>query len=984
MNKIIGFSVKHPVSVLMILASVLLWSCIALKLIPLDFLPKIEDRFLLVSAEYESLSAIQMKKLVTLPLEDCVASIKGIKNISSVTRDSLSLIKIELHWGSDIDLALSECNQLIDQCYESLPEGCSKPNVRIFSPYSTENIRIAVISKEQNLEMARYLSVNDFKQKFQRLKGVASVNVYGGEITEIQIEADKEKIESFGLKLESLGQIIVNSNFEYPGGTITEGSTVFSFKTDGTVKKIEDFAQIPLFAHNGKSLKLGDVTQIKRKIEEKKSFFMYNGQECVCIGINKKNDASPISLSRDVKKLLNELELFYGADFDFAIICDSSEQLKESFVQLLASLFTGLCITIFILLVFFKHLNFAFLTASVMPLSILFSILCLKICGKSLNLISISGIAIGLGMVVDPVTVLIENFLFNLKNASSRDSLNIENLVLKSTQEVSLSSTGSALTTIVVFIPFFFLPALTGKLFADLAVSIIASIGFSCLLSLSYAPGVLVLLFRGKNSKEILKKESLNINFIEEKYSKFLALLIKKPSIAVYSICLVILAGCIFAKSLKFEMLPSVYSKNICAEIFFEESSSPEFLEKNAKYLNSLLSDNKNIVSFSVEGGLEKNDYEKLVQSDIRSERIFINCLVKNVKEANKFFNEIFENSGLKVNVSGEKNLLEKILDTNTDSVLICAETDELLKQKLSALNITDFSPDSVITQKIFEVDRSVCAKFNLSASAVALTAKSILEGENSGAFYKDGEKIKVRLKYPSSSVSSIHDLLNFVTFSNESAIPLKSLGVLKTKSVENVFYRFNRLEAKNVFLTQSLQNEKYVQNPDAENLKELKQNTVVLLFIVILLLYCVMGVQFESFTIPLFMLLALPPAFSGAFLFLFICAQTLNINSVIALVVLFGTSVNSAIILWENIKAAPQLKAETLCLCCKQKLRSILITNLTSALALFPFAIDPLHKNSQSSMAVAICGGLIFSFVIVLFVVPVILFRFLSKKNNS
>ncbi len=984
MNKIIGFSVRHPVSVLMILASVLLWSCIALKLIPLDFLPKIEDRFLLVSAEYESLSAIQMKKLVTLPLEDCVASIKGIKNISSVTRDSLSLIKIELHWGSDIDLALSECNQLIDQCYESLPEGCSKPNVRIFSPYSTENIRIAVISKEQNLEMAHYLSVNDFKQKFQRLKGVASVNVYGGEITEIQIEADKEKIESFGLKLETLGQIIVNSNFEYPGGTITEGSTVFSFKTDGTVKKIEDFAQIPLFALNGKSLKLGDVAQIKRKIEEKKSFFMYNGQECVCIGINKKNDASPISLSRDVKKLLSELELFYGADFDFAIICDSSEQLKESFVQLLASLFTGLCITIFILLVFFKHLKFAFLTASVMPLSILFSILCLKICGKSLNLISISGIAIGLGMVVDPVTVLIENFLFNLKNASSSDGLNIENLVLKSTQEVSLSSTGSALTTIVVFIPFFFLPALTGKLFVDLAVSIISSIGFSCLLSLSYAPGVLVLLFRGKNPKEILKKESLNINFIEEKYSKFLALLIKKPSIAVYSLCLVIIAGCIFAKSLKFEMLPSVYSKNICAEIFFEESSSPEFLEKNAKYLNSLLSVNKNIVSFSVEGGLEKNDYEKLVQSDIRSERIFINCLVKNVKEANKFFNEIFENSGLKVNVSGEKNLLEKILDTNTDSVLICAENDELLKQKLSALNITDFSPDSVITQKIFEVDRSVCAKFNLSASDVALTAKSILEGENSGAFYKDGEKIKVRLKYPSSSVSSVLDLLNFVTFSNESAIPLKSLGVLKTKSVENVFYRFNRLEAKNTFLTQNLQNEKYVQNPDAENLKELKQNTVVLLFIVILLLYCVMGAQFESFTIPLFMLLALPPAFSGTFLFLFICAQTLNINSVIALVVLFGTSVNSAIILWENIKAVPQLTAKTLCLCCKQKLRSILITNLTSALALLPFAIDPLHKNSQSSMAVAICGGLIFSFIIVLFVVPVILFRFLSKKNNS
>lgn len=986
MNKLIIFSVKHPVSVLMMLVSVLLCAFIALKLIPLDFLPQIEDRFLLVSAEYENLSAVQMKKLVTLPVEDCVASVKGIKNVSSVTRDSLSLVKIELHWGNNIDLALSECKQLLDQCYESLPAGCSKPEVRIFNPYDSENIRIALISKRQNLENARYLAVNEFKQKFQRLKGVASVNVYGGEIAEIQIIADKQKLESFGLNLESISQIVTNSNFEYPGGTITEGFDVFSFKTDGTVKTIEEFAQIPLFALNGNSLKLGDVAEVKKGIEEKKSFFTYNGRECICLGVNKKNDSSPIALSFEVKKLLSELNSFYATDFEFVIISDFSEQLKESFIQLLTSLFAGLAITIFILLVFFKQLEFALLTASVMPLSILFSILCLKICGKSLNLISISGIAIGLGMVVDPVTVLIENFLFNLKNCSKEDEQNIEKIVLKSTEQVSLSSTGSSLTTIVVFIPFFFLPALTGKLFVDLAIAIIASIGFSCLLSLSYAPSVLVLLFRGKNCKEILKKESLKLDFIEEKYSKILVNLVKKPSLAIYSLFFVMIAGCIFAKSLKFEMMPSVYSKNICAEIFFEENSSPELLEKNADYLNSLLRKNKNIISFSIEGGLEKNDYEKLIQSEIRSERLFVNCLVKNVKSAKEFFNEIFENSELKVNISSGKGLLEKILGTNTRSVLICAENDELLKEKLIELNVKDFFPDSVITQKVFEVDRSVCAKYNLSASNVALTAKSILEGETSGDFYKDGEKINVRLKYPPASVSSISDLLNFLTFNTENAIPLGSLGELKSKSAENVFFRFNRLEAKTAFLPENLQssqNSQNVLNPESENLIELKQNTIILLFIVVLLLYCVMGAQFESFTIPLFMLLALPPAFTGAFLFLFVCGQTLNINSVIALVVLFGTSVNSAIILWENIREENQLSVHTLCQRCKQKLRSILITNLTSALALLPFAIDPLHKNSQSSMAIAICGGLIFSFFIVLFVVPVILFKFSVKKDN-
>ena len=979
MQNFIKFSIKHPVSVLMILLTFIICSFIALNLIQIDYLPKFQDRFLLISAEYNGIPAEQMKKLVTKQLEDSAASIKGLKNITSVTRDGLSLIQVELRWNTDPEFALTETRQIIDQCYEILPTGCSKPNVKIFNPYSNESAKIVIIPKDGNLEYARYLTKNSFKPSIQRLNGIASVTLSGGETSEVQIIVDKIKAESLGLQLSSIAQIIRYSNFEYPSGNIQEGNKEFIFKTDGLIKNIEEISDIPVSAEEDKLIKLSDFATVQYGKEERETFFTFNGNECISLSIIKKSDTSPLTVSKELKSLLSELNEMYGSDFEFKLISDLSTQLIDSIKQLILSLLIGSLITVIILVIFFRKLIIAFLVASIMPLSILSAILVLTIFNRSLNIISISGIAIGIGMVIDASIVLIENFYSKIKLLNNE---NYETIVYESTKEVSLSSVGSALTTIIVFIPFFFLSGLTGKLFLDLAIAVITSISFSCILSLSYIPSVLILLCKHQCN---FSNKIISLKIIENKYHSFLQKILHNIKIIPIILITILLSGFALIKVLKIEMMPKTYSPYITAEIFFDETSTFNSLIENTKYFTSKIADNKNFIWYTVEGGIETDSYNILIDPKQHKERLLINCKVKNIEEAVTFFEAILKSENITYNIYNNKNILEQILDLNVSKNIICSENENDLKNVLKKFNPSNIYPDSIVKEYVFEPNRNICARYNISASQGAQTAFEILEGCDAGIFYKDGKKINIKVKYPDATFTNKQQVLQTMVSTNESSIPLGLLGNLVYKDNEKIFYRYNRCEAKISEDTNLLNfiNTKEIINPNQETINELIKNSCLLIIIVILLLYCIMGAQFESFTIPVLMMFALPPAFTGAFLFLLIFNQTININSIIALVVLFGTSVNNSIIIYENIKDEKIINIDNVCNASTQKFRSILITTLTSICALIPFSIDPLHKNAQSSMSIAIIGGLLFSFIIVLITVPAILYKNLKKKNE-
>lgn len=981
MKQLISFSVKHPISILMAVLASVICGCISIRLIPVDFLPQLSDRYLLVTSDFTGIPAEEMRRLVTIPVEDAFSSLKGIKDITSVTRDSLSLIQIELHWGTDAEMALTESREIIDACYETLPTGCSKPDVQIFDPVKEDTLTIAVEPIDGDMEYCRYIADTDFRPRFLRINGVGAVSVTGGEKEQIQVILDKTKTESHRLTLQNVADTLSSTNFEYPAGTLREGEKEIVFKTSGLYKNIEDISATPLQYNDGGMLRISDIGTVKEGREDKKTFFLYNGKECVRLGIHKKNDASPLSVSSSIRSEITVLQSLYGTNYRFEIVNDQSAQIKNSLFMLIISAAAGIVITMIILLFFFRSGKMAFIVSGIIPLCIVFSVLVLTISGKSINILSLSGIAVGIGMVIDPGTVVLEN-IQNIRRKFRGTEL--QECIIQGTSEVSMSSAGSSLTTIIVFLPFFFLHGLLGELFGDMAVAVIASVSVSCLLSLTYIPALYFLM----TNKDRNVPTGMSISRLEQKYSEKLAVVIKKRWVIplILSLCVGMGTAAIFF--LKIELLPKTYSNVISGDIQFPDGITVQKMQNDAEYIYKTLQNNNFISGVQISGGIDNNDYKILSDPAQRKEMIHFSCITTDRKRAEENLTSLFNSTTLKFTINKEQDLLSQLLAVDSDSYIVSGTTPEEVREKAIALTkkTSCIEPYDIITEQVFTPDRAACARFSISALYTAQLAYNTLEGVRASSFYRKGREIPVYIKFSGTENSDTSALADTAVLLENSYIPLRTLGSIHTAQNEKILYRYNRKDAKHI--TPPFTSESEVRNNSISlremQLSELFGNASLLLVVILLLLYCIMGAQFESFSIPLYMIISLPPAFSGAFIFLILFHQTININSVIALVVLFGTAVNNAILLYESCSLQSVICDETIINACTKKLRAILITTTTTICALIPFAIDPLHKNSQSSMAVAIIGGLLLSLIIVLFVLPPVLSTALKRRSKK
>lgn len=977
------------------LTAVILLGILCTFIIPVDFLPAISSRNLLVAAEYPGISAADMRSMVTIPLEDAFASLRGLKSAVSVSRDGLSLLSLELHWGQDIDMALTESRELIDLCYETLPSGCAKPVVLRNDAGEKDTLTIAVIPLDGDLRYGRRIAETDIKPRFQRLSGIAQVRVSGGEKEEIQVRFRRSELESRHLTLQSAADIISSSNFEYPAGTIREGERELSVKTSGLYTSLDEIKSTPLAYNEGGLLRVEDIADTVRTSAEGESFFLYNGLECIRIGIQKKTEASPLEVSRLAKEEIEILKNIYGAWYEFEIISNTADSIVESLVSLLFSALAALLAAGIVVYVFLKSIRFSIVIALIIPISAAFSIIALSICGESLNIMSLSGIAIGIGMVIDAGTVAIENIQRALNSAGKDPGETLmEEIITNAANGVALSNFGSTLTTVIVFIPVFFIGGLLGELFSCLAIAVIASISSSCLLSFTYVPALCMI------TKGIKKKENSNTAFIgiaEKKYESLLKRIFARKWYALIPLGLCLITGVISLAFIRYQLLPEIRTKTIGWEIPFPPDTGLPAMLAQAQEITGILQQEQYINSIEISAGLEHDDFPTLARPGEYGEKLRITASLGIPAEAGiEKIRAIFEGSGLTPVFNKQQDTLSQLLEISADTSIVRGDSPERLTSLTEGLTEkgAEIIPRLTRTESVFTPNRLAGARFSVSARYMAAVARDALEGVFAVSYYEKGREIPLRVLFRSEDIASIEDLENTMVPLEEDQVPLRILGSITGEIREQVLYRYNRRDAKEIRFpvsTDIIPAEQMegcdLVSPGTTELNEMIRSGLLLLMVTILLLYLTMGAQFESFIIPLLLLISLPPAFSGAFLFLLISDNSMNINSIIALVILFGISINNSILLYESCispKAMGRnIDRKSIIDSCRNKLQAILITNTTTIIALIPFAIDPLHINAQTSLSIAVIGGLLFSTILVLTVVPVCFLYVLPEQKN-
>ncbi|MDR1024594.1 MAG: efflux RND transporter permease subunit, partial [Treponema sp.] len=1005
-RNLIAFSARHPLSILSALAGLALLGLASAFVIPLDFLPIMEERVLIVSTEYPAVTAEEIRSMVTIPLEDAFASLGGLKSLSSVSREGLSLLKIELHWGTDTDLALAECREIIDICYEGLPSLCSKPKVSRESGSGGDTITIILVPLDSDLRNARHIALTDIKPRLQRLSGAAIVTVSGGEQEEIQVNFQKHGLESRGLSLSAAAQIIAASNFEYPGGTITEGDREYTVKTSGLYRNLEEIRETPLAWDQGGLLRVEDIAEVSREAGKQESFFLYRSadagiprtMDCVRIGVRKRQDAAPIPLSLRVRREIETLKTLYSG-YHFEIAGDLSTQIVESLQSLLFSALVAIFSAAAVVFFFLKSVKLSLVITGIIPLSALFSVLSLGITGRSLNLMSLSGIAIGIGMVIDAGTVAIEQVDGEIKAAGgigSGDSW--PEPVIRGVDAVALSAGASAVSTVIVFIPVFFIPGLLGELFGDMALAVISSISFSCILSFTYIPALVSLLKPSHNRAAGGRADRLSKS-LEKRYRGILRRFFRKPQYALIPLGLCLVIGALSLGLSEFTLLPELPSPSISWELNFAPGTSLEKMRRVALELSRGLENIPAISALEISAGLDKEDYPRLADpGEIAEKLVFTGHLREKAETVRNFIENHFEGTPYKPVFLRGQDLLSQALDIGGTEILVRSEGLEETRAKaeavLQALTSEtpdrpggepaqrDYLPHVIQSSPAFVPDRLALARFSLSAQYLAQTARDTLEGIRE-TYYEGGKEIPLVIKLRKEDLRSPESLGDTMISLESGSIPLRLLGSMGEEERETVLYRHNRNDAKifNFPLSGELEKEFSLVSPKGEETAEMIRLSFLLLAITLCLLYLSMGAQFESFLIPLILLLAIPPSFAGAFFLLLVSSVKPDINSMIALVILFGISINNSIILYESClglgsTAAGNTAGRGQCISkiirnCAKKLRAIIITNTTTIAALIPFAFDPLGINSQVSLSVALIGGLLFSLLLVLLVLP-------------
>jgi len=1038
-KNLIDWCVRRPVSVIMALTALLLGGIFSFSMLPLQRLPEFPFPRVTVETLYPGLGAEDIRSLITIPVEDALSSVKGLERMRSVSRDGASLTVLDFRWGVDSGSASVLVREAIDAVYVSLPEGASKPAVIPGDPDEEAQMIVAVRSHLGGA-FARNLAGYEIRSLLRRVDGVGAIMLSGGDREELAVKINIDRALSRGLPPAALAEIIAAETANIPAGNAREGDKELVVVSQGRPETEAELERLILPSRNG-SFVIGDIGSLNRSAAKKESVFIAaavddqgdaHAREYVALEIFRRPGADPVKLSRDLRKVVTDAAVSFGRDAEIVIIYDDAASIVPGIQKLFVSVILGTAAVMIVLFLTLKNLRYSVLAGLSLPFSMAASLTALALLGRSLNNMSLSGIALGIGLVSDTSVIILDllHRSFAGKEKPSHAELSAK------AASVAASSFGGTATTAVVFIPVVFLPGPLGSLFGDLSIALVVSI----LAGWIYAQFVLPALFgllsteghggrkmknlstddteihgRGRSLKTFLLPIRVNPCNPWTDFSWYAPLLhrcLQRPASVLVITLLFCLAGFSLLMTRPVGFVSADAATEIEALLNFPAGTNMESIAAEASVLGEQLSQLPGIASVFGRAGSEEEDAVRRSDPDYRKETFSFRCILAPKAEpaaALASVAALLENQRYDALARFPQDKTEKILALSSASVIAvkgrdpgeaesrAAEAEALIRQSGYAAALTrhpaGFRPEIRVLP-----DREALAYAGLSVVEIARALYAAAEGLEAGELELEGKPLTVKvsaLELPELELLPIALTENGPVFAGsvarfenrEAAAAVARLDRSDTLYVEAA-PQAGREKALTAFLASLCNKESAsgVERADQSAFARYRSSLILTVILVLLLLYLTMGAEFESFTLPLVLMLAIPFSLAGAGPALLICGAGLDSSSVLGLMVLFGLSVNSGMVLYEFAleKIALGVPVETaVCEAAAERFRPVLTTALTTVFALLPLVLSPLGAK-EHSMAAAMLGGIIASTALTVFALPPVLVRFLRYKRGK
>jgi hydrophobic/amphiphilic exporter-1 (mainly G- bacteria), HAE1 family len=1009
-KKLIRFCLHRPVTIVMAVIGVGIFGIISAFRIETDFLPRIQARRLIVSTSYPGLPAEEIRNMITLPIEDALASVQGIKKMSSLSRQGRSVIELEFQWKMDMHTAASETREVIDIAYANLPDRTEKPRVMPVHGADGPVLRIGVFPKKKdysgkNLDLARRLCDREIKARLQRIDGVGAVTIKGGWEEEVQVLVDGSKAAGRRLSLSFLHELIRESNIDYPAGTLTDGDIEYLVKTEGKAKSLSKLAELPIPLPGGAGqILLKDIAAVRTGRGEQESFFAGPGGEGIGLMIRRLEGFSPTQLSAHVRQEIDELRKTYDESLDIKILQDRSMVVTKSIQKLLLSAGIGCGIAFGIIFMFLKRAATAAVLALNFPVSIFFCLIALQVFGKNFNIMSIGGLVIGIGMLVDNGIVVLENLQKKVPAPGEREET--ERRVAEAAAEMAVPTFGATCTTLIVFLPVLFLPGMTGVLYSDLALAVIFSLAGSYFCSSIMIPVFYLFILR--------KCTAPGKKRIEEIYSRLLAPILRAPVRILPVIIAILGAGAAGVFFVSFRLMPPVHTGVCEITLSLEQGAAMERVKAAGNILRDYLEKSDYIDGFFLHAGASREDIYYLADPKERMGIIHCTAFLTEkgeieeraaIRRAAKDLSSLFPEASVKM----PHPIIAPLLGVDEDFSTIAVsgkdrqeieQSAELLVSRITRLipeySRRDFSlvPGGRKPEVRVLPRRDKLSGTGISLKDITRETTIALTGSVPSKMRTRGRDIDVRLRLETGNELTADELAKLVILTSDGdPAVLGDLAEIQETETQAAFLRENRKDTVQIRtpveagrISRLIQETEGTAVSGSSILEEQKQKIGFLFFLAFVLIYLLLGAQFESLLLPLLVVLPILPAVSGVLAALALTGNSLDLNSSLGVIVFLGIGVNNSIILSETYKKGIDRREveKTILRGSADRVRPVLMTMLTTITALLPAAIDPMKRSGQSGMAAAIIGGLTAAGMITLFIQPFLFLCFYRRRRRG
>jgi len=1000
----VKFLINRPVAVFMATLAFLLLGIVASTNIPTALMPDIAIPEITVQLTYQNNTARELETNVVRPLRNQLLQVANLKDIETETRDGFATLKLIFEYGTNTDYAFIETNEKVDASLNYLPKDLDRPKVIKASATDIPILNLTVSLKESYSD-ERFLELSEFtetvlKKRVEQLPDIALADMSGQTQSEIIVTPNKNKLQSLNITNNELVNAITQNNFELGNLVVQNGIYQYNFKFSNPLRTKTDIENIYLNI-NKKLFKLKDLATVILQPEKDRGLVYLNGNRSVVLAIIKQADARVY----DLKEALEVLTTAFKNDYpnlEFSTNQDQTSLLKLSIDNLKSSLWIGSVLAVLIMFFFLKDIKSPLIIAISIPVSLIVSLLLMYVFGLSINIISLSGLILGVGMMIDNAIIVIDNITQKLETGH-----NLFEACVEGTNEIITPLISSVLTTCSVFLPLIFLSGITGALFYDQALAVSIGLGSSLVVSIVLIP----VIYKQLKNKTFKFEKWLMFNtktqHMENWYEKgYLFFFGRKWLIYGISITSIIIALVLF-KTMEYSQLPEINQNDIIVNIDWNENIN---VHENQNRIKNFTEDISNIdLQFSQTGEqqflLQRENTKSFSEASVYIKTNSSKQLDDIKETLLTTIQKVYPNSNIKF--TAPKTIFEYIFGTDksklTAQVFSRTSLEVPLENQLPDINellVNKTSSDIPLQQTAsIQIIHENVLLYNVSYNNLINELKTAFN-ENFVDNLKTSQKfIPIKLNYETKKFEDIIYNL-FVRNENGVNIPVKNLikvnniqqykTITANRNGEYLGYNINTSNhieddisaIKTLFNTNKDFNVKF--SGSWLSLKALNTQLLAVIIVALLLLYFIMAAQFESLWQPLIILLEIPIDLGGALLLLWLFGGTINVMAAIGIVVMSGVIINDSIL---KIHTINMLRKKGLPIedAIKQggklRLKPILMTSLTTILALTPFLfMSGLGAELQKPLALTVIGGMIIGTFISLYFIPLVYFQ-LSKK---